>query len=120
MLQHPASDFYDIPSATSLNTRQTPPSYSPTGAGATVGITNNNNNSNSNNNNNGVDMIGQNGNVNSGDRESLPSFGFTQEQVACVCEVGQCYLFYLSVVIRLNVILSIFHYKWKVNSTVKD
>lgn len=77
MLQHPATDFYDL-SASTLSNRQTPPQYSPQGGGAV----NNNNNSSDN----GLDLIGQNGN-NNNDRE-FPSFGFTQEQVACVCEVS--------------------------------
>ncbi|XP_037917551.1 LOW QUALITY PROTEIN: protein sine oculis [Hermetia illucens] len=75
---------------------------------------NNNNNTTSNNNNSGgngaLEIMGHNGttatgghvgvggttggaggggNGNSGGRETLPSFGFTQEQVACVCEVLQ-------------------------------
>ncbi|XP_037817722.1 protein sine oculis [Lucilia sericata] len=116
MLQHPATDFYDLAAANAavLTSRQTPP-YSPTGLTVT-GLTNNNNNSTSNNNNN-LDMLSHNGNANSvpgstrlvgnqntstngggggggasngaNGRESLPSFGFTQEQVACVCEVLQ-------------------------------
>lgn len=74
---------------------------------------NNNNNTTSNNNNSGgngaLEIMGHNGttatgghvgvggttggaggggNGNSGGRETLPSFGFTQEQVACVCEVS--------------------------------
>lgn len=85
MLQHSSADFYDIPSATSLNNRQTPP-YSPTGGSAASVVSANNNNNNSANNNN-LDSLGQNGGSN-GSRESLPSFGFTQEQVACVCEVS--------------------------------
>lgn len=112
MLQHPATDFYDLAAANAavLSSRQTPP-YSPTGL--TVAGLNNNNTSISNNN---LDMLSHNGSVttptgggggssiqllgsqnsstNGGasnganGRESLPSFGFTQEQVACVCEVS--------------------------------
>lgn len=110
MLQHPATDFYDLAAANAavLSSRQTPP-YSPTGL--TVAGLNNNNLSTSNNN---LDMLSHNGtttttsggsthlvgNQNSSTnggggasngangRESLPSFGFTQEQVACVCEVS--------------------------------
>ena len=73
---HPSTDYYDLSS-----NKQTPPSFSPQ-QGASV-LTNN-----MNNNDNDLDMIGQNGNINNNDRESLPSFGFTQEQVACVCEVS--------------------------------
>ncbi|XP_075167976.1 SIX homeobox 1 protein sine oculis [Haematobia irritans] len=115
MLQHPATDFYDLAAANAavLSSRQTPP-YSPTGL--TVAGLNNNNTSTSNNN---LDMLTHNGgsistptatSIGSGSshllgsqnsstnggatngangRESLPSFGFTQEQVACVCEVLQ-------------------------------
>ncbi|XP_055599013.1 homeobox protein six1b [Uranotaenia lowii] len=112
MLQHPGNDYYELSAAAS---KQTPPTFSPQGAssaaasvavlasmaaGATPGVAgsggilsvnnNNNNNSTSNNNNNNnndndLDMMGQN----AADRESMPSFGFTQEQVACVCEVLQ-------------------------------
>ncbi|XP_058458813.1 homeobox protein six1 [Malaya genurostris] len=92
MLQHPSSDYYELSAAS----KQTPPNFSPQGAvlatmagggsgsGAGVGGLNNNNNNNNNNNDNDLDLMGQNG-----DRESMPSFGFTQEQVACVCEVLQ-------------------------------
>ncbi|XP_065087629.1 homeobox protein SIX1 [Ochlerotatus camptorhynchus] len=98
MLQHPSSDYYELSAAS----KQTPPNFSPQGANAAVlgslagggsaGLNNNNNNNNSNNNNNNdndLDLLGQNGGLNSSDRESMPSFGFTQEQVACVCEVLQ-------------------------------
>ncbi|KAM7344624.1 SIX homeobox 1 protein sine oculis [Cochliomyia hominivorax] len=109
MLQHPATDFYDLAAANAavLSSRQTPP-YSPTGLTAS-GLTNNNNNNSTSNNN--LDMLTHNGNTNAltgsthlgnqntstnggasngaNGRESLPSFGFTQEQVACVCEVLQ-------------------------------
>uniref|UniRef100_A0A1I8P7H1 Homeobox domain-containing protein n=1 Tax=Stomoxys calcitrans TaxID=35570 RepID=A0A1I8P7H1_STOCA len=113
MLQHPATDFYDLAAANAavLSSRQTPP-YSPTGL-SVAGLNNNNNTSTSNNN---LDMLTHNGSVTSATnigsgashllgnqnsstnggatngangRESLPSFGFTQEQVACVCEVLQ-------------------------------
>lgn len=83
MLQHPTTDFYDLSTQTAVSGRKTPP-YSPTGG---IHTSNNNNNNNSINNNNGLDILGHNGS--SGVRESLPSFGFTQEQVACVCEVLQ-------------------------------
>uniref|UniRef100_A0A336K3C4 CSON015511 protein n=1 Tax=Culicoides sonorensis TaxID=179676 RepID=A0A336K3C4_CULSO len=77
MLQLPTNDFYDL--STSLaaqNNRQTPPSYSPNGP--------------ANNNNNILDVGGStSGSINTSDRDSMPSFGFTQEQVACVCEVLQ-------------------------------
>uniref|UniRef100_A0A182N2J1 Uncharacterized protein n=1 Tax=Anopheles dirus TaxID=7168 RepID=A0A182N2J1_9DIPT len=109
MLQHPSSEYYEL----SAVAKQTPPTFSPQGAGGGGGggggggalvisssNNNNNNNSNSVNNNNNnapsdtdLDLIAANGaNVGSAaDRESLPSFGFTQEQVACVCEVSrQC------------------------------
>uniref|UniRef100_A0A182QNY7 Homeobox domain-containing protein n=1 Tax=Anopheles farauti TaxID=69004 RepID=A0A182QNY7_9DIPT len=107
MLQHPSSDYYEL----SAVTKQTPPTFSPQGGGGgggggggtlVISNSNNNNNSNSVNNNNNnnnapsdsdLDLIASNGggtNVGSAaDRESLPSFGFTQEQVACVCEVLQ-------------------------------
>ncbi|XP_064552016.1 protein sine oculis [Drosophila montana] len=125
MLQHPATDFYDLAAANAaavLTARHTPP-YSPTGlSGSVVALhNNNNNNSTSNNNNNNLDMLthngggvgvgvgvglggglhlsGGSGNGGAGaagggsaataGRETLPSFGFTQEQVACVCEVLQ-------------------------------
>ncbi|KAL5291589.1 SIX2.2 family protein [Megaselia abdita] len=79
MLQHSSTDFYDL-SATSasLSKIQTPP-YSPTGlASATQ-----NGLSGLSSSNGSTDI--SNGN----ERDSLPSFGFTQEQVACVCEVLQ-------------------------------
>lgn len=126
MLQHPATDFYDIAAANAavISSRHTPP-YSPTGLSIAAQHNNNNNNSTSNNNNNNntsnnnntgssLDILNQNGSVggggvgggggggligsgtngsggnsSGGGRESLPSFGFTQEQVACVCEVLQ-------------------------------
>lgn len=120
MLQHPATDFYDLAAANAaavLTARHTPP-YSPTGLSGSVVSLHNNNNSTSNNNNN-LEMLTHNGggvgvggnggvsatglhlgNSNGGNgagsgggsaagRETLPSFGFTQEQVACVCEVLQ-------------------------------
>ncbi|XP_055705089.1 homeobox protein six1 isoform X2 [Phlebotomus papatasi] len=89
MLQHPATDFYDLSSATSvISSRQTPPYHSPTTAPSnTVG---NSTPGHNNGNAAGLERIGgQNGSPTSGGRESLPSFGFTQEQVACVCEVLQ-------------------------------
>lgn len=90
MLQHSTADFYDLSATTSLSNRQTPP-YSPCSSGG-VSVSaisaNNNNNINANNNNN-LDVLGQNGGSSSNSaREPLPSFTFTQEQVACVCEVG--------------------------------
>ncbi|EDW09990.1 protein sine oculis isoform X1 [Drosophila mojavensis] len=132
MLQHPATDFYDLAAANAaavLTARHTPP-YSPTGlSGSVVALHNNNNNNNNStsNNNNNLDMLTHNGgggvggvgvglgsggggglsgginasglHLSSGGsnggatatagREALPSFGFTQEQVACVCEVLQ-------------------------------
>ncbi|XP_030555980.1 protein sine oculis isoform X2 [Drosophila novamexicana] len=125
MLQHPATDFYDLAAANAaavLTARHTPP-YSPTGlSGSVVALHNNNNNSTSNNNNNNLDMLTHNGggvgvglgggvtatglhlsgggsnggpgaagggSAATAGRETLPSFGFTQEQVACVCEVLQ-------------------------------
>ncbi|XP_061511282.1 protein sine oculis [Anopheles gambiae] len=114
MLQHPSTDYYEL---SSVAIKQTPPTFSPQsggggggvgdggtgGSGGALGINsnnnNNNNNSNSVNNNNNnnntgsvpsdadLELIAQNGSA--ADRESLPSFGFTQEQVACVCEVLQ-------------------------------
>lgn len=98
MLQHSASDFYDlsaniVPGAH----RQTPPSYSPNGA-AIVALSNNNNNNNSlNNNNNNILELNSTGGAGGGsggsgsgnEREAMPSFMFSQEQVACVCEVSQ-------------------------------
>ncbi|XP_017092648.2 protein sine oculis [Drosophila bipectinata] len=116
MLQHPATDFYDLAAANAaavLTARHTPP-YSPTGLSGSVALHNNNNNSATSNNNNSstLDIMTHNGggvggglHLNSGSngsggggvaggggtggRENLPSFGFTQEQVACVCEVLQ-------------------------------
>ncbi|XP_020815000.1 protein sine oculis [Drosophila serrata] len=122
MLQHPATDFYDLAAANAaavLTARHTPP-YSPTGLSGSVILHNNNNNNSttSNNNNNNtssstLDIMTHNGGgsgglhlnsgsngsgggggglvsgASSGGRENLPSFGFTQEQVACVCEVLQ-------------------------------
>lgn len=113
MLQHPATDFYDIAAANAavISSRHTPP-YSPTGLSIAAQHNNNNNSTSNNNNNNNntgssLDILNQNGstgggsgligsgtngsggNSSSGGRESLPSFGFTQEQVACVCEVLQ-------------------------------
>ncbi|XP_033153507.1 protein sine oculis [Drosophila mauritiana] len=113
MLQHPATDFYDLAAANAaavLTARHTPP-YSPTGLSGSVALHNNNNSSTSNNNNSTLDIMAHNGggagsglHLNSGSngggggvvsgggsggRENLPSFGFTQEQVACVCEVLQ-------------------------------
>ncbi|XP_067627987.1 protein sine oculis [Eurosta solidaginis] len=98
MLQHTATDFYDLAAANAavLSARQTPP-YSPTGLiGTGVGLSNNNTSNTS------LDMLGHNGSIigpggghigngngSSNGRETLPSFGFTQEQVACVCEVLQ-------------------------------
>ena len=124
MLQHPASDFYDLAAANAavLSSRQTPP-YSPTGLTVAGLTSNNNNNNNSTTSNNNLDMLSHNGNANtttlsthlggqntstngsgggggasnggSNGRESLPSFGFTQEQVACVCEVSLLFTFTL-------------------------
>ncbi|XP_016940313.4 protein sine oculis [Drosophila suzukii] len=113
MLQHPATDFYDLAAANAaavLTARHTPP-YSPTGLTGSVALHNNNNNSATSNNNNSstLDIMTHNGGAGgglhlnsgsngsggvvsgggSGGRENLPSFGFTQEQVACVCEVLQ-------------------------------
>ncbi|KAH8393429.1 hypothetical protein KR215_011433 [Drosophila sulfurigaster] len=131
MLQHPATDFYDLAAANAaavLTARHTPP-YSPTGlGGSVVALHNNNNNNSTSNNNNNLDMLTHNGGTvgvgvvggvsatglhlnsssngggggggagggggggggaNAAGRETLPSFGFTQEQVACVCEVLQ-------------------------------
>lgn len=79
MLQHSTNDFYDLSSslAAAQNNRQTPPSYSPNGPASM-----------NNNNNNILDVGGSgSGSLNPSDRDSMPSFGFTQEQVACVCEV---------------------------------
>ncbi|XP_055390418.1 homeobox protein six1b [Condylostylus longicornis] len=91
MLQHPA-DFYDL---STVSSRQTPP-YSPTGLSSAHHNNNNNSSTNNNNTSSGLDILNGtttatslgNGTSN-GSRESLPSFGFTQEQVACVCEVLQ-------------------------------
>ncbi|EDW74611.1 uncharacterized protein Dwil_GK21318 [Drosophila willistoni] len=137
MLQHHATDFYDLAAANAaavLTARHTPP-YSPTGlSGSVVALhhNNNNNNNSTSNNNNNLDMLTHNGGGGGGGivasgggvttslhlssnsngtttagggggggsgggggggassgRETLPSFGFTQEQVACVCEVLQ-------------------------------
>nr|XP_044249042.1 protein sine oculis [Drosophila takahashii] len=113
MLQHPATDFYDLAAANAaavLTARHTPP-YSPTGLTGSVALHNNNNSATSNNNNSStLDIMTHNGGAGgglhlnsgsngsggvvgggggSGGRENLPSFGFTQEQVACVCEVLQ-------------------------------
>ncbi|EDX06014.1 GD10482 [Drosophila simulans] len=115
MLQHPATDFYDLAAANAaavLTARHTPP-YSPTGLSGSVALHNNNNSSTSNNNNSTLDIMAHNGggagsglhltsgsnggggvvsSGGSGGRENLPSFGFTQEQVACVCEVTTNYM----------------------------
>ncbi|KAH8373119.1 hypothetical protein KR009_012118 [Drosophila setifemur] len=117
MLQHPATDFYDLAAANAaavLTARHTPP-YSPTGLSGSVALHNNNNSATSNNNNSStLDIMTHNGGggvggglhlnsgsngsgggggvstgAGSGGRENMPSFGFTQEQVACVCEVLQ-------------------------------
>lgn len=49
-------------------------------------------NSNSNNNND-IDIVSGNSLIMKGENdESMPSFGFTQEQVACVCEVNRLVL----------------------------
>lgn len=99
MLQHStASDFYDL--STSISSRHTPP-YSPTGGttASAISVINNNNNNNNNsssNNNNHLEttQLGNGGSAAGSGRgsvgnnsDTLPSFGFTQEQVACVCEV---------------------------------
>lgn len=104
MLQHSsASDFYDL--STSISSRHTPP-YSPTGGTTAISaisginsnssINNNNNNSSSNNNHLDATQLGIGGggvggspSGRGGNGDALPSFGFTQEQVACVCEVRQ-------------------------------
>lgn len=103
MLQHSsAADFYDL--STSISSRHTPP-YSPTGGttASAISVINNNNNhnnnsssnnNNNNNNNNHLDatQLGNGGSGSGrgsgGNGDTLPSFGFTQEQVACVCEVS--------------------------------
>lgn len=78
MLQHTTNDFYDLSSSLAAqNSRQTPPSYSPNGPSSM-----------NNNNNNILDVGGSGSSLNPSDRDSMPSFGFTQEQVACVCEVS--------------------------------
>uniref|UniRef100_A0A182U424 Uncharacterized protein n=1 Tax=Anopheles melas TaxID=34690 RepID=A0A182U424_9DIPT len=116
MLQHPSTDYYELSSVAIKQTPPTfsPQSGGGGGGGGGVGdggtgggggalvINSNNNNNNNNNNSNSVnnnnnnnntgsvpsdadlELIAQNGSA--ADRESLPSFGFTQEQVACVCE----------------------------------
>ncbi|GAB0096391.1 Protein sine oculis [Sergentomyia squamirostris] len=93
MLQHPATDFYDLSAATTaISSRHTPPYHTPATAAPpnTVGTSTPGHNNNNNGTAAGIEMIvGQNGSPTSGGRESLPSFGFTQEQVACVCEVLQ-------------------------------
>ncbi|KAG4070460.1 hypothetical protein HA402_005692 [Bradysia odoriphaga] len=91
MLQHSTTDFYDLSSTTSISNRQTPP-YSPTGGTAASVISannNNNNNSSNNNNNNSLDTLQNGGSTSCRDEALAFSFGFTQEQVACVCEVLQ-------------------------------
>lgn len=98
MLQHSTADFYDLSATTSLSNRQTPP-YSPCSSGgvsvSAISANNNNNNINANNNNN-LDVLGQNGGSSSNSaREPLPSFTFTQEQVACVCEVSNDTFYFL-------------------------
>lgn len=88
MLQHSTTDFYDLSSTTSISNRQTPP-YSPTGGtAASVISANNNNNNSSNNNNNSLDTLQNGGSTSCRDEALAFSFGFTQEQVACVCEVS--------------------------------
>jgi homeobox protein SIX1 len=84
---HPTPDYYDL-----SNSKQTPPSFSPQGASVLSNMNNNNNVDNELDRSEDCEfnsrLMGQNGNINNNDRESLPSFGFTQEQVACVCEVS--------------------------------
>lgn len=89
MLQHSTTDFYDLSSTTSISNRQTPP-YSPTGgtAASVISANNNNNNNSSNNNNNSLDTLQNGGSTSCRDEALAFSFGFTQEQVACVCEVS--------------------------------
>ncbi|XP_030380024.1 protein sine oculis [Scaptodrosophila lebanonensis] len=104
MIKHTATGFYDLATANVsaiLNVRHSA-SYSSTSSSGGLAIRNNNINSN-NHNNNKLDMIPHNGGNSDlfrnnqstkeegtgNGRESLPSFGFTQEQVACVCEVLQ-------------------------------
>uniref|UniRef100_A0A182FTB7 Uncharacterized protein n=2 Tax=Anopheles TaxID=7164 RepID=A0A182FTB7_ANOAL len=113
MLQHPSTDYYELSAAKQQQQQQqqqTPPTFSPqSGGGATMAVgpiggssggggvggsmvisnsgNNNNNNSNSVNNNNNASVSDADLELIAGsgaDRESLPSFGFTQEQVACV------------------------------------
>ena len=81
MLQHSTNDFYDLSTSISAS-RQTPPSYSPNGSAS---LNNNtimelNSGSAGGGNNSASASL-------SSDRDAISSFGFTQEQVACVCEV---------------------------------
>ena len=96
MLQHSATDFYDLSVSSGGRAPQHTPPYSP--GGGSVHNNNNNNTISENNNNITSVSIGQNGATtpSNDNRESLPSFGFTQEQVACVCEVGSlfCYVYF--------------------------
>lgn len=155
MLQHPATDFYDLAAANAaavLSSRQTPP-YSPTGllvsvnnnsssrtpnslsmlthnGGSGVAATSsttlgsahlvgnivssgvedisigslNQSNNNSTSNGGGVGGGATNG---ANSRESLPSFGFTQEQVACVCEVSTTTTVWKNIAIRLMILFAI-------------
>lgn len=102
MLQHPASDYFDLSSTTSSAITDhhlhrghpsTPPQHPPSPFSPLISTTPTTTAAHPVNNANSVDSrtgnmltATQNG---SPDREALPSFGFTQEQVACVCEVLQ-------------------------------
>ena len=103
MLQHPASDFYDLSSSSASvpghhhPQRPSPSPHQPqlpsfigssaTGSTPTLGSSCANNATSLDTSSTGNMLTSaQNG---SPSREALPSFGFTQEQVACVCEVLQ-------------------------------
>lgn len=99
MLQHPATDFYGTTSTSTAvaglhQQRQTPPplhlstQLSPLSPSATATRIESNcaNSPDTIHNTGNMLTAAHNGSPN---REALPSFGFTQEQVACVCEVLQ-------------------------------
>ncbi|XP_030383631.1 protein sine oculis-like [Scaptodrosophila lebanonensis] len=98
MLKQPATDFYDLATAnvSSVLPGRCTPNYSPSSLSAMAMHNNNTNNSELDmltHSGGGTDLL-MNNSANEGarggnGRENLPSFGFTQEQVACVCEVLQ-------------------------------
>lgn len=87
MLQHSTNDFYDLSTSISVS-RQTPPSYSPNGTASLNNNTIMELNSGSAGTGGGSNTASSNLN---NERDAITSFGFTQEQVACVCEVRYFY-----------------------------